>query len=151
MGKKKEVVQPEETCYGCKEQVVGGMIKAMDQWWHKECFVCYKCGKSFPGGKFVRFEKQPYCKKCADKLRSNFSTGGSRPSSRKKPDTSSKKKERCKKCRSQIKGDGGVRAVGAIWHKHCFVCTYCSSEFPGGKFVCDKNEKPYCNQECFEA
>merc|ERR1712233_229977 len=86
MGKKKEVVQPEETCYGCKEQVVGGMIKAMDQWWHKECFVCYKCGKSFPGGKFVRFEKQPYCKKCADKLRSNFSTGGSRPSTRKKKD-----------------------------------------------------------------
>jgi len=121
-------------CAGCKQGIVGAVVEALGQQWHETCFCCRGCGAEFPTGKFVNIKQQPYCRACAAAASGSEASGG---------DVGT-----CRGCRKPIT-DQGVEAMGASWHKHCFVCTYCGKPFVGGKFSSVKGE-PFCNQQCFE-
>ncbi|ORZ10770.1 LIM domain-domain-containing protein, partial [Absidia repens] len=48
-------------CQGCGKYINGQFIGALGGDWHKECFVCADCGKSFPSGTFHVRDNRPYC------------------------------------------------------------------------------------------
>lgn len=51
-------------CYGCGQKIVGGVMKAMGQTWHRECFVCGGCGGKLEA-RFANRDGQPFCSKCS--------------------------------------------------------------------------------------
>lgn len=52
-----------ETCGKCGKELLGSCVTAMDQSFHKECFVCASCGGSISKG-FMVVDDKPYCKDC---------------------------------------------------------------------------------------
>lgn len=51
------------TCYGCGEKIRGGVMKAMGQTWHKECFVCGECRGKLEA-RFATRNGKPLCGSC---------------------------------------------------------------------------------------
>lgn len=130
--------QAKHKCSACKQPVVGQVVEALGAHWHETCFCCRGCGAEFPSGKFVNIKGQPHCRACATSMAGAEPSGGGGGSS-----------GTCNGCRRAITTEG-VEAMGASWHKHCFVCTHCGKPFVNGKFASVKGE-PFCNQQCFEA
>lgn len=54
------------SCAGCKKQLVGKKLKALDKEWHPACFVCGKCKKPFPEMEYYDIDGNPYCGPCYD-------------------------------------------------------------------------------------
>lgn len=52
-------------CHKCHEPLSGSMITVLDKKYHKECFVCLRCGVQFTGLKFFPVNGEPYCESCA--------------------------------------------------------------------------------------
>lgn len=50
----------------------------------------------------------------------------------------------CARCGEQIRG-AGLKALGAAWHKDCFVCTHCGQPFTGK--ILQKDGNPYCEND----
>ncbi|RCI06266.1 Transforming growth factor beta-1-induced transcript 1 protein [Rhizopus stolonifer] len=50
-------------CSGCGEYISGEYINALEQPWHKSCFVCTECRQPFTGGSFLVRDNKPYCEK----------------------------------------------------------------------------------------
>lgn len=58
------------TCFLCRQLVKGDVIRALDQYWCKEHFACFRCNKQLANHKsgFVNIDMKPCCKKCYLKL-----------------------------------------------------------------------------------
>ncbi|RIA93053.1 hypothetical protein C1645_691012 [Glomus cerebriforme] len=48
-------------CKGCKENIKGEFMKALEGMWHRDCFVCVTCKKPFYSSYYYIFEGKPYC------------------------------------------------------------------------------------------
>jgi len=51
------------TCNGCGEKIHGGVLKAMGQSWHKECFTCGSCRGPLEA-KYETRDDKPLCNAC---------------------------------------------------------------------------------------
>mmetsp|Transcript_16571 Transcript_16571/g.18756 ORF Transcript_16571/g.18756 Transcript_16571/m.18756 type:complete len:483 (-) Transcript_16571:966-2414(-) len=57
-----------ETCKVCGKAVgVASRVKALGNFYHKECFTCSTCSKILRQGDFVDHKGEPYCMKCHKK------------------------------------------------------------------------------------
>lgn len=75
-------------------------IKAMEQSWHEECFVCGgPCKKPLVGTSFYERDGRPYCRVDFEQL---FAA-------------------RCAGC-SQPITENAIVALNAKWHRDCFKC-----------------------------
>ncbi|WWD16796.1 hypothetical protein CI109_101228 [Kwoniella shandongensis] len=74
---------------------------------------------------FVIHKGHPYCEKCHLRLH----------------------KPKCKGCHLPIP-DMAINAMGAKWHKECFVCVQCQNEFANNLFF-PKDGKAFCTS-CYE-
>jgi len=54
-------------CAGCEQPIKGTVVKALNQEWHKQCFVCSKCSGPFVGGTFAVKGGKPLCTNCSGK------------------------------------------------------------------------------------
>ncbi|KAL3307043.1 Four and a half LIM domains protein 2 [Cichlidogyrus casuarinus] len=93
----------------------GGLTYKGDPW-HKECFLCVKCGAQLAGQKFTSKDEEPYCAECFANLFAN----------------------KCATCQKPITGFGGCRFVtfeDKHWHSDCFNCVKCSESLVGKGFV----------------
>jgi len=54
------------SCAGCKKQLQGKKLKALDKEWHPACFNCFKCKKPFPEMEYYDIDGNPYCGPCYD-------------------------------------------------------------------------------------
>jgi hypothetical protein len=107
----------EPKCGGCGNALSGSAVKALDRTWHRECFSCTKCKKSLLQGGFVEDDnKNPLCGDCFDE---QFSKS-------------------CAQCGQKINGTF-VNVEGRDYHKGCFVCHKCGSEFTGGYYMQDNH------------
>ncbi|KAG4068205.1 hypothetical protein HA402_008846 [Bradysia odoriphaga] len=58
-----------EKCFQCKKPITGKVLKAMNQVWHEDHFVCSgPCKKPLSGTEFFERETKPYCKPDFEKL-----------------------------------------------------------------------------------
>ncbi len=110
-------------CAGCRKEIDGNYVSALDRNWHRNCFACAACGKPFQGSEFMVKGKKPYHEKCyAEKFN-----------------------ERCARCQNPIMG-ASVSAMGKHWHPEHFVCASCNIPFKKGKFI-PKDGIPYCEKD----
>lgn len=56
----------EDMCAKCYMPLSGGIIKALGNRYHENCFVCHSCFGDFPNDEFVNVKGNPYCDKCID-------------------------------------------------------------------------------------
>ncbi|XP_070557780.1 leupaxin-like [Ptychodera flava] len=118
-------------CKDCGEPVIGATVSALNEKWHRECFVCEKCKKQFEDGIFSVKDGKPYCRKDYEK---EFLGGKKKP-------------KKCKSCGKKIKTKW-VEAMGQPWHCECFVCEECGEQLFGeneGSFNRMDN-KPFCDR-----
>ncbi|KAH8387822.1 hypothetical protein KR093_009714, partial [Drosophila rubida] len=109
------------TCYGCKKPILERTIKAMDQTWHEDCFVCEgPCKKPLVGTSFYEREGRPYCRADFEQL---FAA-------------------RCAGCHQPIT-ENAIVALNAKWHRECFKCKKCASPITASTFAVEDN-LPLC-------
>jgi len=98
-------------CAKCKGEIDGKMVKAKNQTWHPQCFVCFACDKPFPKGQYSVFEEEAFCnEQCVEK-------------------------RCCDKCQKLIRETEYVEASNKVYHSGCLRCDMCEKPFPGGEYV----------------
>lgn len=107
-----------DICVKCKEEIITNGITVGEGMYHEECFVCTKCGKGFPDGKFAKAGDKLYHAACA------------------------KAGDKCPKCNQAISGKY-VEFNGEKIHGTCFKCGDCKTPLAGQSFGEDKGEA-YC-------
>ena len=101
-------------------------LNAMDQWWHKNHFMCEHCHEPLVSGDDIEYipgttDGKPYCKRDFLKL---FA-----------PAT-------CRGCLEPFKsGESMVEACGGKWHPNHLVCTTCHSLITS---IDDEMTEPTC-------
>ncbi|KAA0150557.1 hypothetical protein FNF29_05132 [Cafeteria roenbergensis] len=116
-------------CAGCLVPFRKGerVVEAAGRRWHPQHLVCESCNGPFLDGKCYGVSGLPYCSTCHTDL---FL--------------------RCTGCGETVKDtEDGITALGKTWHRQCFTCTDCGSDFGGGKFY-SRDGKPYCEEHYFE-
>eukprot|EP00048_Salpingoeca_helianthica_P000387 m.41241 g.41241 ORF g.41241 m.41241 type:complete len:411 (-) comp10464_c0_seq3:23-1255(-) len=107
-------------CFTCGKPIVEAATVAMGKNFHREHFVCKKCGKLLDN--FMEHDGHPYCREDYAAL---FATP-------------------CKRCQRPIVGDT-VTALSTVWHPACFTCADCGCAFPDGQFY-NIGDVPLCAQ-----
>lgn len=115
-----ECVAPK--CLSCKNAILNQYIKALDGYWHTECFICQErgCGP-FKHGSFFEYNGKPFCER----------------------HYLEKKGGACADCRKPINGKC-VSALGKRYHPEHFVCNFCKQPLTQGIFK-EHNSKPFCH------
>ncbi|KAI8085854.1 uncharacterized protein B0P05DRAFT_533968 [Gilbertella persicaria] len=108
-------------CDFCKTPIEEHSISALGKTYHPGHFFCRECGKPFDEETtFLEHEGHAYCEK----------------------DYYKQFGKKCRGCEEIITGDFLV-ALGADWHKECFVCADCGGTFTSSTFLI-RAGKPYC-------
>uniref|UniRef100_A0A1I8HUK8 PDZ and LIM domain protein Zasp n=1 Tax=Macrostomum lignano TaxID=282301 RepID=A0A1I8HUK8_9PLAT len=109
-------------CGSCQQTIVSESVHAMDQYFHRQCFVCAHCRQSIAGGS------------------SELRTTG--PTARRTGATCFFTK--CAKCHEAIAPiDRFVEVLGGTYHAECFCCAVCGTCLEGKPFA-PKDGKAYC-------
>lgn len=109
-------------CDYCKTPIEEHSISALGKTYHPGHFFCRECGKPFDeNSDFLEHNGHAYCE------RDYYKQFG----------------KKCKGCEETITGEF-LMALGAEWHKECFVCAECGAAFTSSTFLI-KQGKPYCD------
>jgi len=111
-----------QQCAGCTLSLSGadGIVNALNEKWHKHCFVCEHCREPLEGRQCIVQKGKPYCEKDHDLL---FRT-------------------RCVACSKVI--DGQILEIGSdnstvSYHPACFKCVTCDKALKGSPFYLKGN------------
>jgi len=58
-----------DVCGGCKKEIMGQALGALDNTWHPDCFQCSQCSRPIEvaqGGSYIVRGNKAWCKKCDD-------------------------------------------------------------------------------------
>ncbi|XP_041483311.1 LIM and senescent cell antigen-like-containing domain protein 1 [Lytechinus variegatus] len=127
-------------CGKCNEFVIGRVIKALNNSWHPQCFLCQLCNCELADTGFMKNRGRALCHPCHLKEKA-ASTG----------------KYICYRCHGVIEEDMLIKYKKEPHHAYHFNCTRCSEELNGtarelrGELYClpchDKMGIPIC-QAC---
>lgn len=108
-------------CCSCGKLIgLSGHVKVGDKKYHAECFCCSFCKNMLPQRHFIENGKLYCSQECVNKSTGNV----------------------CYKCNKPL--SGSIVTVGdKKYHRDCFVCTNCGSQFSELRFF-PVNGKPYC-------
>jgi len=114
---------PKGGCAACgKELGFGSHVRALETTFHRDCFKCDSCAKSLLEISFIPDEKnKPLCPDCFEL----------------------KVLKKCYSCKKPIKSTY-LDIEGNFFHKECFTCHNCGSQFEGGYFI--EKGKHLCNK-----
>ncbi|ORZ21425.1 hypothetical protein BCR42DRAFT_407531 [Absidia repens] len=56
-------------CKGCKEDITGDFLEALNGKWHMTCFVCVDCGRAFASNTFYVRNNLPYCEQHSRRIK----------------------------------------------------------------------------------
>jgi len=165
-------------CGGCQGLLsfreAGGILKAVNKFWHVKCFACTTCKNPITKLR-VSSAGDPYCDSCplpegkssestqnpetstapepssspAPEPVTSSNTGATEPAPTVPPSTMPavvEKKEGLVECWGCKKVIEGriTTAMDHSWHPSCFVCAECKNGF-GGKSFFTKNGQPVCD------
>eukprot|EP00096_Caligus_rogercresseyi_P007722 TRINITY_DN2571_c0_g1_i1.p1 TRINITY_DN2571_c0_g1~~TRINITY_DN2571_c0_g1_i1.p1 ORF type:complete len:466 (+),score=144.93 TRINITY_DN2571_c0_g1_i1:497-1894(+) len=112
-------------CGGCSGPIQDQYISSLNAQWHRDCFVCSKCGSPFQDGNFFEHGGKPYCETHYHSLRGSLCAG----------------------CHKAIQGRC-ITAMFRKFHPEHFVCSFCLKQLNKGTFK-EQGDKPYCH-ECYD-
>nr|XP_014353583.1 PREDICTED: zyxin [Latimeria chalumnae] len=114
--------QPSEFCGVCMKPLARSApaVRAMDQMFHVECFICFKCEKQLQGQQFYDVDSKPFCEECYTSTL-----------------------EKCTVCKKTIT-ERMLRATGNSYHPECFTCVTCQCSLEGNPFIVDQANHIYC-------
>jgi len=118
----------DDTCYNCREQLVGQYTVYKDRKYHTKCFTCCQCSLPFKEKTFFKLNDNPLCRDCHTKNQIEAAS-------------------KCRKCFQPIL-DTVVTFKDGEYHDYCLTCNMCSKKLIGQSIYTDKQDKPYC-VECF--
>ena len=113
-------------CNLCHHVLTSKAHVAQGKKWCARCWVCRDCHKPI-AGKYRIKDGRPQCVSCAKSERKVCGVTGAG-------------------CGQAISSGRHIKALGAFWHRDCFVCTQCGGALSGGFVV--QNGKPYCSEAC---
>eukprot|EP00808_Paulinella_micropora_P007698 g42261.t1 len=87
-----------QSCAHCGEVITGAFLKALNQYWCENHFVCSTCGEPFKGDKFKHRDGKPYCEL--------HYVGDNQ----------------CSKCLKPLTDPTAVESLGQRFHNECFTC-----------------------------
>ncbi|XP_070303513.1 leupaxin-like [Salvelinus sp. IW2-2015] len=112
-------------CASCGKVIVGKMITALGQVWHREHFVCVVCMAELGTIGFFEREGKAYCEKDYQHLFSPC----------------------CSYCKGPILKNI-LTAMDCTWHPEHFFCSHCGERFGPEGFL-EKDGKPYCHRDFY--
>jgi hypothetical protein len=126
---------PSRVCFSCKEGINKGssFMESSDFFYHDDCFSCRECKKIIEGP-FLNQEGSLICKPCSAIVKKEPV-----PTSVETPETGPV----CGSCGLEIGSGSKLLAIGKPYHKQCFRCQLCTSEFENKKFF-NLNGVPVC-------
>lgn len=133
-----EPIDPSKQCHVCKKQITGQWFEANSKKYHHECFACSQCKEPIKGPFADRGEGTLWCKDCITKEKEKKTPP--KPAAAASPPA---KKNVCSICNEDCPASDRVLAMGKAYHKDCFRCTDCGSEFENMKFFALDNN-PVC-------
>lgn len=102
-------------------------LKAMNENFHVDHFVCRQCDSNLAGQRYVLKEEKPYCINCYE---ANFAN-------------------QCEDCQKPIGIDSrDLSYKERHWHDSCFLCAKCQQSLIDKPFG-SKEDKVYC-ADCYE-
>ncbi|XP_048745158.1 LIM and senescent cell antigen-like-containing domain protein 1 isoform X1 [Ostrea edulis] len=111
-------------CGKCREFIVGRVIKAMNNSWHPDCFLCEICVAPLADEGFVKNAGRALCRECNAKEKAKGMG-----------------KYVCHKCHSII-DSGHIKFRGEAYHPYHFNCSSCGSELNAD--AREKSGELYC-------
>ena len=123
----------EPNCSKCGKEVTTLGVKAMEQIWHQECFVCTTCKQPFDKDGYYNVDGSPFCKPHAIERKRELQSQQSTPS----PPSI------CPTCNLEVKV--GVSAMNKKWHGECLKCTMCDKKLKD-KPLFESEGKAYCKK-----
>ncbi|XP_031569658.1 LIM homeobox transcription factor 1-beta-like isoform X3 [Actinia tenebrosa] len=113
-------------CTGCNEPIEDRfLMKVVDEAWHESCLQCCICRTPLSRSCFSK-DRKLYCRNDYEKV---FGT-------------------KCSGCRKTIPANELVmRALGNVYHLHCFVCAMCGHVLEKGQEFALKDNKLYCKMD----
>lgn len=114
-------------CKMCSGSIEGKFLKAMDNEYHRDCFVCTVCKNPFPDLKFHRFDGNPYCKSCF----------------------LCQHALKCLRCDKGISGDM-FEALNGYIHPDCFRCAVEGHRMEAGQIFHEYDDSLYCHEHFTE-
>ncbi|XP_048587095.1 LIM homeobox transcription factor 1-beta isoform X2 [Nematostella vectensis] len=113
-------------CTGCNEPIEDRfLMKVVDEAWHESCLQCCICRSQLSRSCFSK-DRKLYCRTDYEKV---FGT-------------------KCSGCKKTIPANELVmRALGNVYHLHCFVCTMCGHILEKGQEFALKDNKLYCKAD----
>eukprot|EP01098_Paradermamoeba_levis_P009277 TRINITY_DN3848_c0_g1_i1.p1 TRINITY_DN3848_c0_g1~~TRINITY_DN3848_c0_g1_i1.p1 ORF type:complete len:190 (+),score=19.22 TRINITY_DN3848_c0_g1_i1:115-684(+) len=114
-------------CGTCSKSIIGPMVSALNKNYHKECFVCFKCKKPFPGGTFFPWGQgnniDAYCEHDFFEVQGLI----------------------CFECKRPIAGGTAITFEGRRYHPEHFLCNLCKKKLAGKPYKAAKG-KSYCHE-----
>lgn len=98
-------------------------------------FECQRCGGEVPGGRMFSVDGRPMCGACY----------AGQPPGPSGPSVLASSSLSCGNCGQQIAEGSFLRALGKIWHGHCFACAQCATPLLNDHFF-EKQGRPYCSR-----
>lgn len=121
--------KPKVFCAACDTVIeTNEYVKAEDNFWHKEHFVCWDCENSLAGKKYIVSHSKPFCLDCHTK---SFS-------------------KKCNSCNWTIPPESIRLTYENIdWHAspNCFKCFACHKNLLESQFLL-KNSLLFCSLDC---
>jgi hypothetical protein len=125
---------PSRVCFSCKEGINKGssFMESSDFFYHDDCFSCRECKKIIEGP-FLNQEGSLICKPCSTIIKKESVPVETAPDAG----------PVCGSCGLEIGSGSKLLAIGKPYHKQCFRCQLCTSEFENKKFF-NLNGVPVC-------
>ncbi|KAJ3188305.1 hypothetical protein HDU85_005456 [Gaertneriomyces sp. JEL0708] len=111
-------------CHECHEPIQGETICALDNTFHRDCFVCKSCKAPFPDKSFYVFGNDPFCRLCYHTENNSI----------------------CGSCEEPIEGPcAEVLELNKRYHPECWCCCVC--RMPLTSTYYSFGQKPYCEMD----
>lgn len=116
---------PKNVCVNCQKPISGHFVRALDNVYHSNCFICHDCNSPCPT-KYFPYEIEneqtiPLCEHCYFKRQDLL----------------------CYKCDSALRGSY-ITALGKKYHVDHFTCSLCSVVFGSDDSYYEHESNIYC-------
>ncbi|VUZ53894.1 unnamed protein product [Hymenolepis diminuta] len=111
------------SCTICNKRCRGTVLKIEDNYFHKACFKCNKCGKPLDEQNFQFRDRSLFC---PEDYRQEYAI-------------------KCAACGSPVEGDV-VTALGNTFHTFCLRCFSCNRTIVSGEKTVALNNRFYCEK-----
>eukprot|EP00742_Colponemidia_sp_Colp-10_P004918 GILJ01005252.1.p1 GENE.GILJ01005252.1~~GILJ01005252.1.p1 ORF type:complete len:356 (+),score=27.39 GILJ01005252.1:43-1110(+) len=148
-----------KVCGECGREIAGPAINAMNQFFHRDCFLCSQCSRVIDTSRQQTFSVKnnlPVCKSCTAFEKKEKEGLPSQPLRRVSvesprslgPIRIDEGKVFCSGCGNVVMLNGVQPTPGQFWHEECFTCGVCSQIIRAGPEGFKKEGMSFIHPSC---